>query len=252
MDKIISLLFLLITSSSAVIFNCDFGTRRFQFIGEAYFCRPTVSTFGDAITLTEVRGNHLESRTNEDVRVLYAIDQQAIPQLPNDLEQFFPNLVIINWWHGNLTSITADFLKPFPNLLEISLHSNQFTTLDGDSFQNTKLLRYINFADNQLTNVGPDFLANLDDLRFAYFHNNPCISMYATSSEQIPALIDALETLCPPLTEITTTTTIEPSECSDGCADRIEVLETETRELRSMIVELERQVREMAANPCSC
>lgn len=187
---------LMISSTSSVIFDCDFDSKAYGSIGVSYVCTAAVSISGDATTLTGVRGTHMGAKKDEDVRVLYATGQQAISQFPNDLEKFFPNLAIILMWRGNLTSITADVLKPFPNLLEISLHTNQFTTLDGNLFQNTKKLRYINFGDNQLIKVGPGLLANLVDLRFAYFHSNPCINIEATSPEQIPALINALETFC--------------------------------------------------------
>lgn len=197
MRQVIPFLFL-VSSTVAVIFDCNFARSNLPFVSE-YTCRPIVSVSGDSTTLTEVRGNHLDSNTNEDVKAIHAENQQVISQLPKDLEKFFPNLIAIVWEPGNLSSITVEDLKSFPNLLLIGLSGNQITTLDGNLFQGLRELKYINFNRNHLISVGTDLLANLDDLQFARFGSNPCISFDATSPWSIVELKGVLERQCPPM-----------------------------------------------------
>lgn len=261
MNKI-KLLLLLFSSTSAVIFDCDFGTSTWTSVTDAYTCRPIVTVSSDETTLTEVRGNHLDSKTNEDVQVVWAQNQRIVSQLPKDLEKFFPNLIVIAWSNGDLSSITAENLKPFPNLTEISLDNNLITTLDGDTFQYTKLLKAIYIDNNQLTSAGPDLLENLNGLEKAFFTKNPCIDMLASNPDAIQALKEALASQCPPSTTTTQiSTTTDSGACI--CSSRIKVLEQDSRSmqnswddektnLRSAIEVLGERLKAILVNQCPC
>lgn len=89
-------------------------------------------------------------------------------------------------------------------------------------------------------------LSDLSKLIYVDFRFNPCINTYASSPQAIENLKAQLLTQCPPL-EISTLSTTTANSCSARCS-----INEETDDLRARIEELEKTVRELRANPCSC
>ena len=159
------------------------------------------------------------------------------------IEKFFPNLRVFYWDFGNLTTLTADDLKPFPELQALHVQYNKLVSLDGDLFKYTPKLRWIDFDKNLLENVGIGLLDGLNNLTSAWFINNPCIDMEAETPAAIQELKLKLQNQCPPL-EISTTTsststslastttisaTTESGQCSIECVELIENLQEENK-----------------------
>lgn len=182
--------------SSAVTFNCIFTDEQFYYGIHPYACSATVSEYGDSTTLLDVQGNHLDVRTNRDVQALIVSNQLQVTQIPKDLEKFFPDLLVIKWTNGGLTSLTVDNLWPFPNLAILDLADNNLSFLDGNLFIYARYLRVINFNRNQIRTVGFNFLQHSSILDAAYFFSNPCINQFANSIETIRVLQIALWEQC--------------------------------------------------------
>lgn len=156
-----------------------------------------------------ITGNHLKGKSDKDVESLDLVFQ-FLPQLPDGIEIFFPNLKIIQIYQSNLESISKDVLK-FPNLLILYLGHNNLVTLDGDLFEFTPSLEEIWFDSNFPQHVGHDLFSNLDLLREAFFRSNPCIDRFAVTRQEVLNLNIELPISCPPAE---TTTIIDPTSTS--------------------------------------
>lgn len=237
---------------------------------ERYRCQPNITGSGN--TLEAIHGNHMRGKTNADVEFLY-VEGQAMNSLPRDIEVFFPKLIGLYILDSGLLTISAEDLRPFPNLLLFGSQENPLESLDGDLFKYTRKLRRVNIS-NQLQHVGHDLLAGLHNLTNAWFLYNPCISVDAYTKETVEALKLQLPINCPLLTATTVTitsatstitTTDSPGECPEACSELLYELSEQTEnqkqeiddlksmflEIKSRVVELEMQMRELASSPCS-
>lgn len=177
---------------------------------------------------------------NADVKSLSVTKQPLVNWIPREIEKFFPDLTSIYFSESNITTISADDLKPFLNLLKLYLPNNKLVTLDGDLFQYTRKLQVVWIQINSLQHVGHDLLTGLNDLTMAYFHSNPCINIYATTREAVQQLNLQLPISCPPLETTTTVlTTITSGYCSSACSDQIKAAEQKvSMEINGLSVEI--------------
>lgn len=225
----------------------------------------------------------MEGRSDADVEVLQTSNDRQLNRIPLGFGNFFPSLMLVDWFRGNLTTIAADHLEQFPNLIMLNLEHNSLVSLDGDLFRHLNKLQWIAISNNLLLHAGHGLLDDLDDLTTAHFELNPCISFFAGTPERMQELRTELTIRCPPLEETTTeVTTTEIEECAVGCQTQMNSLENvvaeETQSLRNevvqlrevnvqheerinqqdevianyeeRIVELERQIREILSSPC--
>lgn len=197
-DKAIFLFIATASLTHGVVFKCEFMITSWSMVGEPYTCIAQVENTGSESTLEEVQGEHEERRSNVDVEFLY-VYKQSLPMIPKDLELYFPNLKGIEWHTSELSTLSANDLKPFPDLKVFISHYNKLPTLDGDLFKFTPKLNWIYFHNNSVEHVGKDLLTNLKELTFVNFERNPCINYVAMSAEKIPLLISKLHEQCPPL-----------------------------------------------------
>lgn len=151
---------------------------------------------------------------------------------------------MIHFRNSNLRIISAADLKPFPDLIYLSMQfRTKLSEIDGDLFKYTPKLQLVAFAGS-IHHFGYNLLENLGDLQHVGFQS-PCLNMSASNPEEIEELKRKLTAQCPPL----------QVECADSCLERFKVQEKEIAEIKisfeDRIVELEKQVRELASRPCS-
>lgn len=208
--------------------------------------------------------------SSADVNALLFENALGFSRIPRNIEQFFPNIFLIDWFRGELTTVSANDLKPFPNLIVLYINFNRLVSLDGNLLQYTPSIREIYFDNNLLDNVGFNLLANSVELEIADFRNNRCVSILATEPEEMITLNNVLPFLCPPLisTDPTTTistTTTESNQCTARCSINDEADELKRRlneqeetikamklNYDSKLEILDKQMRELASSPCSC
>lgn len=218
-------------------------------------------------------GKHLNGYSNEDVQYIF-VEGQDLTMIPKNIENFFPNLLGIEWYNSNLMTVSADDLKPFPQLKVFSVYINHLLTVDGDLFEFTPNLRWISFYDNDIQHVGLDLLTQLSDLGYADFRSNDCINKLANSAQSLSDLNAQLISKCQPLetTSLPTTVTELPEACPASCVEHIESSDDEIRKLNDKIdeqsetisqlrqtneeflerfAEIEIQLKELSANPGS-
>lgn len=190
-------------------FLCNFQNRNWEIVGTVYTCYVTeVSVSNNSFSLEAVQGDHLFGKNNGDVEALHVLkDATLSEQLPKHIETFFPNLSVIVWEVGYLTSVTADDLHSFPELKVLSLYINEIVSLDGDLFQHTPKLSWVSFSFNLIKNVGENLLANLDSLTYVNFLENNCINATAGSFQEIQEIKLNLSSQCSAFTTVSPSTT---------------------------------------------
>jgi len=190
----------------------------------------------------------MAGKSNADVESFWIVDEQILTTIPTGIENFFANLEGFQWEGGVISTIDSSTFKPFPNLSHISLGGNNLVTLDADLFQFTRELRQIYLYSNSLEHVGHELLTGLADLTLADFEANTCVDTLARTPRQIQELNRRLPNKFPPLATAlhpptkTISATSEANECGGRCI----------QQMKEMIVELQRQMRELKSNPCSC
>lgn len=196
--------------SSALKFHCTFEIRTWNDLGEIYICSATsevTATTTSSISLEEVVGNHLSGKSNEDVKGVVTYRSSEFTQIPLGMETFFPDLKLIQFWYGNISSVVAEHLRPFPNLVYLSLPVNHITSLDTDLFKYTTKIKDFVIPSNKIQRVGENIFSNLPELRWVNFLSNPCFSYYADTPEQLQYLKNSLAQYCPSSSSSTSTAT---------------------------------------------
>lgn len=250
--------------TNAITLNCEFLSTNWLFVGSQYSCYNTVFTpDGSSTHVLAVFGDHTNGRNNDDVAVLRVIrDPLRLTRIPKGIGVFFPNLVVLGWSEGYLTTITAEDLQPFQHLQVLSTHHNQLFSLEGDLFRHTPQLVWSHLSYNSIEHVGLGLYDNLSHLSRADMNSNACIDIVVTTQTGLNILRQRLRDQCPPLitTEDPPTTTIstttESGQCSIGCVGLIDDLRDETTrqsieneklrvdmdELKSAMIELQRKL----------
>lgn len=196
------LLAMCLTSSvSAVTFECEFKMAGVPLVvlGDVYLCMPTVIIDDEGSKVLEkVTGEHLESKTNDDVILLNIFENHNMSFVPKNIIDFFSNLKGLNWHDSNLDKISADDLKPFTQLKYLGIRFTHLKTLDSDLFQHTPHLQYITFAGSRIHHVGTDLVTNLKELKILDFTNCECIHKIAKTPELVAQLNKDLPIKCHP------------------------------------------------------
>lgn len=241
-DKVL-LLLAIVSPAYSVIIDCTFQQNTtWVVLGEVYTCNVQSIENADVGEVTEIIGDHVVGLTLLDVLGFSTNGRNIFATFPRNLETFFPNLIGLGIWGGELSSLTAEDLAPWTNLTELYFSENRLTNLDANLFQNAPRLAHITLRDNLIANVGVGLLSNLPELGYINFNNNTCIDTFAYTPEAIDDVRAELLENCPPIDGSDTSTissTVDSDQCSaERQAERIENLQA--------------AVREIADNPCSC
>lgn len=238
-----------IGSSHGFNFQCRFSEALLS-DGYFYSCDATVVNSGSNTTLMDVLGTHVLGFGHGDVTRLAVYHQHILTSFPKNIEQFFPNLEVIDFWNGTFTTISESDLVPFEDLQVFAVSNQLIESLPGNLFSNNTKLRRINFSVNRLKYVGKNLLDNLPHLVVARFFKNTCVDFNATSSEDIEELKQIFKNDCQvELTTTSTTTTVNDTstavttttdptdQCPEECIEEIQYLNYEIEELSRQEIE---------------
>lgn len=244
-----------VSSQDVLNFECHFFTSAWVVIDVQYACKAQVSYIFGGRNLTTVIGIHETGRNNSDVKMLLVHDQMQLKSIPGNMEKFFPNLYGLEFLNGNIETVTAADLKPFPDLKLLNLGFQKLVVLESDLLQDTPKLEWINFSSNLLKVIGSGLLTGLSELSTAFFLRNPCVSLQSLSHETMPNLQLLLSENCPfdEKTTVTilpsTSTTPQSDECSAGCLEKIDSVESEfeakTHELNDKIADQGKRIEDL-------
>ena len=148
--------------------------------------------------VAEVRGKHLEGKSNDDVKMVFFRFATSLSTVPQGLAKFFPSLVGLLFTEMEVEELSGEELGSYPKLEMFGFElSSKLKRISGDFFKSTPKMEIVNFSNNrQLEHVGAGLLDGLQNLFEAHFVGNACISSNATR-ESISKLREELAAKCP-------------------------------------------------------
>lgn len=242
-------------TTSAIAVICSYKMHSFNIVGSVYTCDARVNFDGNE-NVTTVSGNHQSGKGDNNVMGIRLVSLN-LPFVPTNINNFFPNLIVLDLFTNIITSISKRHLMPFPSLQYLSLEKNRIDSLDGNLFSGMNSLRRIDFDNNYIRHVGHDLY--LPTGGSIYFYNNPCISQAATTPDQVASLKLNLLRNCPPtISQIEMTLESRPNlltnvvgqvksliNTTDEITYEVTSLSTEHRTLSSVVQSLGSQTDEM-------
>lgn len=204
--KIFLVLTVCVSLSCALVIECVYSPDlSWSHGGRMYSCHGLFINTGGLKFVEELRGKHVDGKSNLDVKGFYTHNDKVVNFIPINLGDFFPNLVNVQFGRTQLLTISSNDLRQFSNLEYLFVQNNKLEKLDANLFQFTPKLRGIFLSGNLVKSVGKNVLSNLKNLTSVDFSMNTCISVYATTPQGIQELKQQLITSCPSPGEIETT-----------------------------------------------
>lgn len=248
MKSLTIFLLALISLTNAVTFSCVFMMKSDLNIESVYTCIAEVSNFNETDQLTEVTGRHQIGQSNDDVLRLWIVGERILTFFPKGIENFFQNLIAINFQDSGIRNVIGDEFRHFPNLIRLNMNSNTLLQrIPGNLFEYNPLLIHVDFNGCAIQNVGENLFDGIADLVYLDFRNNVCISQFATDTAGIRSLIANLRTACPDdqTTTPTTTTTVSSTTSTEGpsCGDANEVI-CQLKEQNEILMEQNAELKE--------
>lgn len=201
-------LFATYKSTSTIAVDCLFHMETFSTIGSVYTCEARI-LFDENEKVTWVYGTHQIGKGHGDVNAFYATPQN-LHFFPTNIENFFPNVVVLYFRANSISYVSNGHLTPFRNLQYLSLQANKITSLDSNLFSGLISLKFVNFNNNNIRHVAHDI--NLPDSGCIYFNDNTCIHQQAETPAEITFLKLNLLRQCPPtILQIETTLEKRPN-----------------------------------------
>lgn len=195
--KLLCVIFVFFTSTSALTLNCTFREVQWLAFGMNYQCHTEPFNVESSQYVTSVSGVHLSNKTVQDVVSIHIDNCTNLSYIPKGLLDVFPMLRGIYLEGCGILSLIGTELNEYPQLTLFALELSPLDYVPGNLFTQTPGMILISFADNKINGTGKNLLSNLNDLSQVYFENNVCISKNAEIAEKIPELIATLDTDCP-------------------------------------------------------
>jgi hypothetical protein len=169
------LLLLLLQSSHQFTLFCNFSTHS-NYIDVFYTCTGTnVLTFYEDRTVTEIVGDHIEGRTNNDVTQFF-VKFQNCHYMPLGLDKFFPNLESVYIMKSNLQHLLLGDLDGLNKLRALDVSHNPVEELSADFFKGHDKIESLSFFDSHIKKVERGAFDMLKNLEFIDFDYNQCYS----------------------------------------------------------------------------
>lgn len=181
------------TFATATTLHCKFDDYIYEGNYKCEVENLSITTRNEIVS--DVSGTHIPRRTNSNVIIL-SINEQTAHYLPENLAQFFPNLMYLTINKSGLKEITKNDLKGFIKLRNIVVRGNDVESLPGDLFEYNLQLANIDFPTNKIKSIGRDIFKPLTSLESANFLRNECISQVARNPAEIEKMMEIAATEC--------------------------------------------------------
>lgn len=144
-----------------------------------YYCQlpwpSLLVSSNDDREITEVEGQHLQGKSNSDVKAFYS-NGNTVNYFPRGLTKFFKNIEKVQIAYGNLKEISKEDLKEFGDKLKVLIfQSNEIKIIDADLFIFNRNLEHISFAVNNIKQIGSGAFNGLQKLVKLELRENSCI-----------------------------------------------------------------------------
>lgn len=186
---------------TSMMLNCQFIDMEFC-VSPA--CQQLCKAVGLIITKQNQTITNIFTNIQEinQIKVLKMHDQ-IVHQMPVNLENFFPQLNVLQIWSCGLRILVQNDISVFENLKELSVSGNEIEILPSNLFNKNSKLTKIDFSRNNLKHVGFNLLLPLENLYFADFYQNFCIND-GSRNNRISELIKNLRLNCKSTIEMLT------------------------------------------------
>lgn len=198
MKLIFSLIFITLQISAyveGIQLICDFK------MGEhGYKCDTeslTITSRNDR-TIDSIIGEHLEGKTNEDVK-FFRNYGHVMNYFPLQLTKYFKNVEAVQINFANLKRITATDLEQFGDNLKIFwIGNNIVEVVESDLFRYTPNVESIGFSPQKIKHVEKGALSGLTNLHSLWFSQNPCGRGVNVENDRLEILnlVYTIETTC--------------------------------------------------------
>lgn len=147
------------------------------------------------IEIDSIDGTHERNKTIDDVRGLKFDNITSLNFFPQNLQNFFKNLTLIQVRSSNLQEITQDDLL-FENLQYLYLDKNNLKTIEAPLFQHNKKLKIIWLDMNEISQIDTSAFDRLDDLNKLDLSNNNCQTSfnYAETRTEVLEVVGKIKT----------------------------------------------------------
>jgi len=151
--------------------KCKFYGYDWNEWGERYTCQALLTDINeqDFTVLTEMVGNHLEGKTNDDVEAV-EISDQFTKHLPEGLVQIFPKMDQLYVFRSSLEFIDRPVFEDLKQLKTISLSRNHLKVIPFDTFEDLVNVEYFSLSFNHLETL-PN-LSTMSKLKELYIFEN--------------------------------------------------------------------------------
>lgn len=194
--KTLCIIIVFFTSTSALTFSCKFKEVVWMSIGLNYQCLAQPYNINASQTATSVFGVHSPNKTHKDVIGIHISDCAKLSYIPKGILTIFPNLIGIYLEGCGIQTLNGTELNEYPQLKVFALEKSPLSYVPGNLFAQTPDMTLISFVENSINSTGKNLLSNLNKLSEVYFGDNICIDSNATTMEEIPKLIEQLDSDC--------------------------------------------------------
>ena len=171
--------------SSANHLNCDFNSDNWLWIFDFTYKCSVQSDFSipskKSALISSVGGHHKAYKSNNDVNAFYA-KYRTINYFPRGLEEIFPNIKSIYIWHSGLKEVHQSDLQSLTNLVVLDLWDNEITSIPAGLFDYNPNLKHISFTENRITFIDTKVFNHLHSLTNLLLDKNPCIDFKITDN----------------------------------------------------------------------
>lgn len=159
----------------------------FKFFGQrGYGCstRYLKIVSKDNRSISEVFGDHLHGKTNEDVLNFELLT--GVNYFPHNLGQNFINLEYINVNRASIAVLNAEDFEQFsPKLKSLTVQSSSIEVLEAGLFDNVPNLEIISLTNNKIKHVDDGVFTSLKKLKILWFYSNPCFVYQSISPTNV-------------------------------------------------------------------
>lgn len=152
-------------------------------------------TFLSDRTITNIKGTHLEGKSNDDVEAVLA-ERQSCQYLPINLGEHFNNLIILKVMKSKVLHLTKDDLDGLNKLRQLDLSYNPITRLHNDFFKGHATIERFSFYDCSLNYIEKGALDSLTNLKEAHFQHNECIDYRGDDESLLPKMKKVIKKHC--------------------------------------------------------
>lgn len=175
---------IVLKSINAITLECDFKDETTNW-GISYTCvaKNFLTTLNER-TVTEMKGQHVPGKTNDDVKKFYVF-KQSCPYLPLNVSSFFKNLDIYYVKNSNVQHVMRGDLDGFTTIKIFDVSHNPIEKIEGNLFEGQTSIEIVAFYECHLKIIDPRAFNPLFNLKEVHLDHNVCINYRTRSSDRL-------------------------------------------------------------------